>query len=70
MCTHRTYNIQGISFTPAELVEEMRKYFPHMKVTYEPDMRQDIGTATSPITHTHTHTHIHTHSGLMAGGVG
>ncbi|XP_064382211.1 L-threonine 3-dehydrogenase, mitochondrial-like [Halichondria panicea] len=38
----RTYNIQGISFTPAELVEEMRKYFPNMKVTYEPDERQAI----------------------------
>ena len=51
---HRTYNIQGISFTPAELVEEMRKYFPHMKVTYEPDERQDIGVSHSSHTHTHT----------------
>ena len=40
---YRTYNIQAISFTPRELVEEMRKYFPDMEVTYEPDERQAIG---------------------------
>ncbi len=45
----RTYNIQGISFTPAELVEEMRKYFPNMKVTYEPDERQAIGMFSSSV---------------------
>lgn len=39
----RTYNIQAISFTPRELVEEMKKYFPDMQVTYEPDERQAIG---------------------------
>jgi len=41
--TCRTYNIQAISFTPKELVEEMKKFFPHMKVTYKPDQRQAIG---------------------------
>ena len=41
--THRTYNIQAISFTPCELVEEMRKYFPDLQVKYEPDERQQIG---------------------------
>ncbi len=39
----RTYNIQAISFTPSELVQEMKKYFPNMKVTYKPDQRQAIG---------------------------
>ena len=40
---HRTYNIQAISFTPSELVGEMKKYFPDMEVTYDPDERQAIG---------------------------
>ena len=39
----RTYNIQAVSFTPAELVEEMRKHFPELQVEYKPDERQDIG---------------------------
>ena len=39
----RTYNVQAVSFTPAELVAEMRKYYPNMEVTYEPDERQAIG---------------------------
>ena len=43
VCCSRTYNIQAISFTPRELVEEMKKYFPDMKVTYKPDQRQAIG---------------------------
>ena len=41
--SYRTYNIQAISFTPRELVDEMRKHFPDMAVTYEPDERQAIG---------------------------
>ena len=43
----RTYNIHAISFTPAELVEEMKKYYPDMEVTYEPDDRQAIGMSLS-----------------------
>ena len=39
----RTYNVQAVSFTPGELVAEMKKYFPNMEVTYEPDERQAIG---------------------------
>ena len=41
--SHRTYNVQAVSFTPGELVAEMKKYFPNMEVTYEPDERQAIG---------------------------
>ena len=40
---YRTYNVQAVSFTPGELVTEMRKHFPNMEVTYEPDERQAIG---------------------------
>ena len=40
----RTYNIQAVSFTPAELVSELRKYYPNMEVDYRPDtLRQGIG---------------------------
>lgn len=37
-----SYNLGGISFTPKELVEEIRKYIPDLKVTYKPDFRQEI----------------------------
>ncbi len=39
----RTYNIQAMSFTPAELVTELRNYFPDLVVDYQPDDRQIIG---------------------------
>jgi threonine 3-dehydrogenase len=39
----RTYNIAAMSFTPAQIVEEVRKHIPHLKVTYNPDSRQNIG---------------------------
>ena len=31
------YNIQVVSFTPAELVEEMRKHLSNFVVEYHPD---------------------------------
>ena len=39
----RTYNIQAVSFTPGELVEEMKKHIPNFVVEYRPDERQEIG---------------------------
>ena len=39
----RTYNVTATSFTPDELVNEMKKHFPNMEVIYKPDKRQDIG---------------------------
>ena len=39
----RTYNIQAVSFTPGELVEEMKKHIPNFEVEYRPDERQEIG---------------------------
>ena len=39
----RVYNIQAISFTPRELVEEMKKHVDDFVVEYRPDERQAIG---------------------------
>ena len=37
-----SYNFSAISFTPAELVAEIKKISPDFKVTYKPDARQQI----------------------------
>jgi nucleoside-diphosphate-sugar epimerase len=37
-----SYNLGGISFTPAQITAEIRKHIPEFKITYKPDFRQSI----------------------------
>lgn len=39
-----SYNIAGISFSPSEIVDEIRKLYPDFEVKYEPDFRQEIAS--------------------------
>lgn len=40
----RTYNMQGISFTAEQLVENVQQFLPDLEVEYEVDsLRQSIG---------------------------
>ena len=39
----RTYNVSAMSFTPEEIVEEIKNHVPDLKVTYKIDSRQAIG---------------------------
>uniref|UniRef100_A0A1L8E051 L-threonine 3-dehydrogenase, mitochondrial n=1 Tax=Nyssomyia neivai TaxID=330878 RepID=A0A1L8E051_9DIPT len=38
----RAYNVTAMSFTPEELVAELAKHVPELRVTYKPDSRQLI----------------------------
>ncbi|CAM1363237.1 NAD-dependent epimerase/dehydratase family protein [Tenacibaculum xiamenense] len=40
--TRSSYNISGISFSPAQIVESIKKLLPDFKITYKPDFRQGI----------------------------
>jgi len=42
-----SYNLSGLSFTPKEIYEELLKYFPNFKITYQPDFRQAIADSWS-----------------------
>ncbi len=42
MTKYIPYNIGGISFTPKELVFEIKKQLPRFTINYKPDFRQDI----------------------------
>ncbi len=37
-----SYNLSGMSFTPAQLLAEIQKTLPQFEMTYEPDFRQGI----------------------------
>lgn len=37
-----SYNLSGISFSPVEIVNSIRKYYPNFEVSYKPDFRQGI----------------------------
>lgn len=37
-----SYNLGGMSFTPKELTNEIRKHLPDFKIVYKPDFRQTI----------------------------
>jgi nucleoside-diphosphate-sugar epimerase len=38
----RGYNVTALSFSPAEIAEEIKKQIPEFKIDYQPDYRQDI----------------------------
>ena len=40
-----SYNIAGISFTPAEVYHEIQKHYTDFKITYSPDFRQAIAAS-------------------------
>jgi nucleoside-diphosphate-sugar epimerase len=40
--TRTGYNLAGMSFSPAELVEEIKRHIPDFKCRYRPDFRQSI----------------------------
>ena len=37
-----SYNISGMSFSPKEIAEEIKKHLPDFTINYEPDYRMQI----------------------------
>ncbi len=40
-----SYNVAGISFTPEQLANEIKKHIPDFKISYKPDFRQEIANS-------------------------
>ncbi|MEO6894409.1 MAG: NAD-dependent epimerase/dehydratase family protein [Ginsengibacter sp.] len=40
-----SYNISGVSFSPKEIADEIKKHLPDFTISYEPDYRQDIANS-------------------------
>ena len=40
-----SYNVAGISFSPKEIADEIRKHIPEFSITYKPDFRQAIANS-------------------------
>ncbi len=40
-----SYNIGAMSFSPEEIFNEVRKFYPLLEIIYEPDFRQDIANS-------------------------
>ncbi len=39
---HTSYNVSGMSFSPKEMAEAIRKEIPNFEISYQPDFRQAI----------------------------